>query len=164
MTPNAPLSTGLLLLGCAALGGIIALELSSELSLAPGVTAAAPAAPDIPEVEIEPFVPPPPDSFTEIGERPLFVPTRRPFVPPPEAEAEAIPVEEPPPEPLLAELVGVVLAGQQRAALVQEQGAAGPRRLAIGQTVDGWRVEEVEAGRALFRRGDEVQVLELRRD
>lgn len=164
MTRKAPLSTGFLLLGAAALATIIALELSQEISFAPDVTAAAPAAPDIPEVEIEPFVPPPPDRFTEIGERPLFVPSRRPFVPPPEGEAEDPAVEEPPPEPLLAELVGTVLAGDQRAALVQEQDAAAPRRLAIGQTVDGWRVEEVEAGRALFRRGDEVQVLELRRD
>lgn len=163
MSPNTPFSTGFLVLGCLALGTVLVLAWIEDVSLAPEVTAAAPAVPEIPEREPVTFTPPDPNAFEVIGERPLFSPTRRPFVPPAAPEPVAGPAE-PDPEPLTAELIGVVLTADQRAAMVQEEGARGPRRLAVGQSIAGWRVVAVESNRAVFQRGDEVQVLELRRD
>lgn len=163
MSPTSHLPTGFLVLSCLALGTVLAFELVEDVSLAPQVTAAAPAVPEIPERGPVSFEPPDPEAFEVIGERPLFSPSRRPFVPPAADEPAAGP-DEPPPEPLLAELIGVVLTADQRAAMVQEEGASSPRRVAVGQSVAGWRVVEVEPSRAVFRRGEEVQVLELRSD
>lgn len=156
-------SSGLLLLGCAALGGAIALELSEDLSLAPDVTAAAPSLPEVEEALVEPFDPPPPNLVTVISERPLFVPSRRPYVAPPPVEPAAGPAQAAA-EPLTAELVGVMLTGARRAALVQRKGSSSPERLSVGQSIDGWLVEQVEPRRAVLRRGAEERVLELRRD
>lgn len=163
MAPIRSLSSGLLAAGCAALAGVIVLELSEDMSLAPDVTAAAPSLPEVEEVLVEPFDPPPPDLFTVISERPLFAASRRPFVPPAVAEPAAGPVEAPL-EPLEAELVGVVLTGERRSALVHREGSAGPERFWVGQSVDGWLVEEVGRRHAVLRRGDEERILELRRD
>ena len=161
--PARPLSSGLLLLGCVALAGVIAIEFSEDIALAPDVTAAAPSLPEVAETVVEPFEPPPPDLFSVISERPLFVASRRPFVAPVEPEPEAGPTEAPL-EPLAAELVGVMLTGGQRSVLIQREGSASAERIAVGQSVDGWRVEEVDQRHALLRRGAEKQVLELRRD
>ncbi|MDX1540542.1 MAG: hypothetical protein R3349_03975, partial [Geminicoccaceae bacterium] len=109
------------------------------------------------------FEPPPPNLFTVISERPLFAPSRRPYIPPATVEPAAGPAEAPL-EPLAAELVGVMLTGERRAALVQREGSASVERLAVGQSIDGWLIEEVEPRYALLRRGGEEQVLELRRD
>ena len=163
MSPTSPFSTGVLALACLALGAVVALLWVEDVSLAPEVTAAAPSLPELPEREPVAFEAPAPDAFAVIGERPLFSPSRRPFVAPAAVEAPTAPVEAPS-EPLLAELVGVVLTTKQRAAMVQEEGASAPRRVAVGQSVAGWRVVEVERSRAVFQRGDETQVLELRRD
>jgi hypothetical protein len=163
MSASNHLSTGFLVMSCLALGSVVVFEMMGDVSLAPQVTAAAPTVPALPEREPVSFEPPDPEAFEVIGERPLFSPSRLPFVPPTTSEPVVEP-DQPPPEPLLAELVGVVLTADQRAAMVQEEGAPAPRRVTVGQSVAGWRVVEVERSRAVFRRGDEVQVLELRRD
>jgi hypothetical protein len=157
------LSTGLLLLACAALGGVIALEASEEFSFAPEVTAAAPALPDPPAPERTDYVPPPESDFEIIAERPLFSPSRRPFVPAVALAPEAGPEAEAVAEPLLAELIGVVLTGAQRSVLIQEEGRP-LRRVHLGQSLEGWRIEEVERDHVTLRRGDETHILEMRRD
>lgn len=157
------LSSGVLTLGCCGLAAVVALQLAGDVSLAPRVTAAAPPAPALPEADPVEFSPPPADAFSVISERPLFSATRQPFVPP----AEETPVETAvaaPEEPLLVELVGVVLTERQQAVMVQEEGERVPRRVNVGQSVDGWRVVSVARDGATFQRGDAVQKLRLRRD
>ena len=98
-------ATGIWLVLCAGLGGIVALELSSSLPFAPQVTAALPAAP-LPDIAPEPaaFEPPPITAFGEISQRPLFSTSRRPFVPEPESEGPTAPDEQ-----VSIELVGTLL-------------------------------------------------------
>lgn len=164
MTRTTPVSTGLLALGAAALSGIIALELTDGLAIAPEVTAAAPGVPEMKTPEPMSFTPPPPRTFGVISERPLFVASRRPFEPPLDPAPAAGPEEETELTPLDADLVGVMLTERGRFALVQRPDEPGPERLHPGQTLDGWHFETLEPDRATFRRGQEVRVLELRAD
>lgn len=153
-------ATGIWLLLCAGLGGIVALQLSSSLPLAPQVTAALPGAP-LPEPAAEPaaFEPPPRSAFDEIAERPLFAESRRPYVP--DRPPAAAPVEER--EEVVLELVGTLLTGQNRAALVKPEGQSA-RWLRSGQAIGGWQVEAIERDRITLRLDDEARTLQLRAD
>jgi hypothetical protein len=155
--------TGLLLLAIAGLGTVVGLELTGGVAIAPEVTAAAPAS-AAPEAPAEPaqFRPPAEQQFDEISDRPLFFPSRRPFVPPVAAtEAEAAPGGAP---ATGLELIGVLLTERQRAALVQPQGQPGAHWVHEQQTVAGWLVEEIAADRIRLREGDRVEVVKLRAD
>jgi hypothetical protein len=152
--------TGLWSLGIAGLAACVVLELTGT-GIAPEVTAAAPAT-GLPEAPPEPreFQPPPRREFNEISARPLFFPSRRPFVPPdaPAATQAAVP------PPIGVELIGVLLTEQERAALVQPQGEAEAHWLHEGQTVAGWSVEEIAADHVTLRDGDRLELVKLRAD
>lgn len=85
---------------------------------------------------------PPPEHFTEMVARPLFVPGRRPIGGPTAQGSDRVP---------RLRLVGIVLSGAVRLALVQSDGAA-PRKLAEGQSLDGWMVAAIEPRRIVLRR------------
>jgi hypothetical protein len=148
-------ATGIWLLLCTGLAGIVALELS--LPLAPQVTAALPAAP-LPEFapEPDPFDPPPRHVFAEIAARPLFSASRRPFLD--ESEAEL-----PPDESIAIELVGTLLAERGWAALLQPQGQ-NARWLRAGEKIAGWQVETIDRDQVSLRLDDQAKTLELRAD
>jgi general secretion pathway protein N len=152
-------ATGIWLLLCTGLGGMVALQLTSSLPLAPEVTAALPAAP-LPELPTEPaaFDPPPSSAFGEIAERPLFSESRRPFVPETEAEEPAAPDEQ-----VSIELVGTLLTEDGRAALLQPAGQVG-RWLRTGEKIAGWQIETIERDRITLRLDDETKTLQLRAD
>jgi Type II secretion system protein C len=155
--------TGLLLLAIAGLSAAVVLELTGGVAIAPDVTAAAPAT-AAPEAAAAPttYRPPPERQFDEISDRPLFFPSRRPFVPPAGAtEAEATPAAEP---AIGLELIGVLLTEHQRAALVQPQGEPAAHWVHEQQTVAGWLVEEIAPDRVRVREGDRVEVVKLRAD
>lgn len=155
--------TGLLLLAIAGLSAAVVLELTGGVAIAPDVTAAAPAT-AAPEAAAAPttYRPPPERQFDEISDRPLFFPSRRPFVPPAGAtEAEATPAAEP---AIGLELIGVLLTEHQRAALVQPQGEPAAHWVHEQQTVAGWLIEQIDADRVQLRDGDRVQVVKLRAD
>lgn len=149
-------ATGIWLLLCMGLGGIVALELS--VPLAPQVTAALPGAP-LPEFapEPDPFDPPPTGAFAEIAARPLFSQSRRPFVAATEGE-EQLAVES-----IAIELVGTLLTEQGRAALLQPQGQ-NARWLRAGERIAGWRIDAIERDQVRLRSDDEAKTLELRTD
>jgi hypothetical protein len=152
-------ATGIWLVLCAGLGGVVALELSSSLPLAPQVTAALPAAPP-PDLAPEPaaFAPPPSTAFGEISERPLFSTTRRPFVP--ETKVEELPEAD---EDVTIDLVGTLLTDDGRAALLQPAGQ-GARWLRTGERIAGWQIEAIERDRITLRLDDEAKTLQLRAD
>ena len=150
------------MLAIAGLSTVVAYELTGGVAIAPEVTAAAPAS-AMPEAAPEPteFQPPSQRQFDEISARPLFFPSRRPFAPPAEAEAQAAAVAEP---AVALELIGVLLTDQERAALLQPLGEPGALWAREQQTVAGWLVEEIAADRVRLREGDRVEVVELRDD
>lgn len=156
-------STGALLLACCVLGGIVILELTEDLPLAPQVTAAAPDTSELPRQESIEYQPPPPDQFDVIAMRPLFSVSRRPFEPEAEAtlESEADPDEDPGlPE---VELIGVLIADTRRSALLAPAGGQA-YWLNEGQLHEGWVIERIERNRATLRRDERVAILELRPD
>jgi hypothetical protein len=148
----------LLALVCVALAILVWLELTREPASAPGPGTTAADLPPLPEPPG--FEPPSPAAFDLIVLRPLFAPSRRPPEPPSEP-AEATPAP-PPPSPLAATLIGVTIAGAERAALVATHGTQ--RWLREGQELDGWQVLTIAPDRVRFRRGDEEALLRLRRD
>lgn len=157
--------TGLLLLACAALSGLLAMEWRgrSVTEAAAGVgSETSPDAASAPAPS-ERYSPPALASFDAILERPLFNPDRRPVAVPEPAVAPATT----PTKPLRARLEGVVQIGATSFALIRDLSSNEPVRLAQGMELNGWTLERVESGRAVLSRGDgQVQELklELQRD
>jgi hypothetical protein len=157
---TAPWTTAVLATACAGLGAAVVFELTGGVPLAPEVTAAPPSTPQV-DWSYEPveFTPPSRDEIEEIAARPLFSPSRRPFVAPEEEEAPA-PAESLPE----VQLIGVLMTEQQRAALVQQTEGGDPSWVREGTAVGGWRVEKIEGSRVHLRAGGRLEVVELRPD
>ena len=154
-------ATGFWLLICAGLAGVVLLELSSNLMLAPQVGAAPSLAPFSHSEPVSPlFEAPPEDTFEEIVLRPLFSETRRRFVPP-AIDADVGPAAA---EPAVAvELVGTLVSGERRAALLQPADRVASWRRE-GEKIAGWRVVRIARDRVTMQRGEETRKLELRAD
>jgi hypothetical protein len=154
--------TGLLLLACAALGGLLALEWRGRSVTGAGAGVGSETAPDAASAPApsNPYSPPVLASFDAILERPLFIPDRRPVaVPEPEAAPAATPSA-----PLRARLEGVVRIGATSFALIRDLSRNEAVRLAQGMELNGWTLDRVESGRAVLSRGDgQVQELKLER-
>lgn len=94
----------------------------------------------------------------EIIDRPLFFASRRPLPPEPPAVAEAKPEPIPPVD---FTLVGTVLSGSSRVALIKPDKTA-LVELALGQAVGAWTVSAIDADRIVVRHGGTEQLLGLR--
>jgi hypothetical protein len=138
---------------------------SADAAAAPAEDAAPAAASDAPLAEADlALALPPPERFAVIVERPLFSPTRRPTPPaadvapapeampelPPEAEA---PAEAEPPPVVDFTLVGVVIAGTERYALVERHEDGRVVQVPEGGDVSGWFAVLIDPDRAVFRNG-----------
>jgi hypothetical protein len=103
------------------------------------------------------------DSFAAIIERPLFSPSRRPAqaatTPAPET-VEAAPAET----PLDFALVGTIVSGDERVALVETKGDGKVVQVRERGEVLGWTALLIEDGRVVFRRGRAEEELVLRYD
>lgn len=118
---------------------------------------------DVPALPPEPSVALAPKSeFSLIAERPLFQPSRRPFIaatvaaPPPPAPA-------PPPPPAIRAytVVGVMVSGSRRLAWLKPPAGGSPARVAEGDVVQGWRVKQIDKDRVTFEAGALEHVLTL---
>jgi hypothetical protein len=109
---------------------------------------AAPLPPAAPaEAPLARFVPPPDVRFAEIARRPLFIPGRRP-------QENLEPVKPPPPvPPPVLQVQGVVLAPDRRYAIIKHGNPPKLASLAVGATVDGWRIESIESDYVALRSG-----------
>jgi len=104
---------------------------------------------------LQSFQPLPLLRYAEIKERPVFIDARRP-----EEDEVAAPPDQPPDQPL--NLIGVVLIPNSAAALLRpEEPNAKVLRVPQGGMVDGWRLETVQAGKVVLRKGNEVRELAL---
>ena len=105
--------------------------------------------------------------FNLITERPLFEPTRRPFLPvvaEPVVEEDVepapvpiVPVQVPPPD---AALLGVMTGGARNAALVSLQGDD-PNWLSEGDDLQGWNLGEITPGFIILEREGRRHRVEL---
>lgn len=88
--------------------------------------------------------------FEAIVRRPLFSPTRKPS-PLPEAAPQPIPArQEPPPTPLVATLIGIVISPDVRSAVLRMSDGKNIT-IAEGESVDGWKLSEVMPDAARFK-------------
>ncbi len=95
--------------------------------------------------------------YTVMSERPLFIETRRPYVPTPSSLPAAAAAA--PPEPLT--LLATVLADGHRIALVQSQRDNRTQKVEVGAVLFGWTLAEVESDFVTLRRGNESRRLDL---
>ncbi|MDE2075280.1 MAG: hypothetical protein KGJ81_17750, partial [Alphaproteobacteria bacterium] len=130
----------MLLALCAALLAALAYALNAPLAplRPPLLRAHLPAAPTM---QAAPFASPPLANFSVINERLVFNPLRQPIVPPPSKDKDSA---APPPPPNLV-LVGVIIDGDQRLALIKLAGAPFAAGYAVGAEIAGWQLTEIDA-------------------
>jgi hypothetical protein len=153
--------TWFLLLCALLLAGVLARQLAERTleetpPAAAGAVTSADPSPLPPEAV---FDPPARAAFDEILERPLFSEDRRP---PPEPEQ---PVAAPAPMmPVRLQLLGVATTGDVAVALVRDLTTQELLRLSEGMVHQGWTVSALEPGRAVLKRGEQTQELDLELD
>jgi hypothetical protein len=118
-------------------------------------TAAAGAGQGVKPPRLPPM--PPLASYSEVVERPLFSSTRRP---PPEAEKPTVVAAR---LPVNYRLEGTALSPRGRVAVVRDTRSSTLHRLALGEQVDGWQLEQVRPGQAALTQGERKIQLELDR-
>lgn len=132
-------------LALAILAAALAAQLARDLTRPP------PEMPDMASATPKPLPPPPlldtppVEQFTAMVSRPLFAASRRPVAGKPAAATLRLPE---------ARLVGVLLSGTLRQALLKIDAAKPPRRLTEGQELDGWTIAVIEPRRVLLRQGE----------
>ena len=103
-------------------------------------------------------------AFDEIVERPLFNATRQPFV---AAASEAIKKATPQKKKTTTgrqnqlSLSAVVITSKKQIAILQNVKDKSLQRIALGDTVDGWTLNEVTPNSIKLSKGDEIKNLEL---
>lgn len=141
---------------CLALAALFVFEQNAE-----------PAAAEVPVLRWQPAAPaplalapalPPSDSFAAIDERPLFNPARKPVQPAPDAAAAAA---APPPPPSNVSLIGIIIDGERRIAMLRTPASPLAISVAVGQDVGGWQVSAIEPGRVVLHSGTSDFVLDL---
>jgi len=96
-------------------------------------------------------------SFATIDARPVFDATRQPVAAPPEAfVADGTSSSLPP-----MTLVGIIIDRQTRLALIKLAGAPLAMSYAVGMSVSGWQIVEIEADRIVLRAGGANQEIRL---
>ncbi|MGH1482976.1 MAG: hypothetical protein ACRBM6_30415 [Geminicoccales bacterium] len=149
------------LMASAGLAGVITLQVQEKSWLAMPVIAAT-AEPDQEQGRVDSGIAsrlPDVDWLDRIVERPLFSASRRPFSP---AEGKPAARSEPEVETLDLTLTGILLAGEDKVALLAHP-KQGLLRLRQGQKVDGWRVDQINGDEVRLKRGGKVTLLSLRK-
>jgi hypothetical protein len=101
------------------------------------------------------FSPPPVESFAAINARPIFSPERKPIEPVAIASANG------PSQLLKAILVGVIMDAQNRLALIKTAASPLAEAFAVGATIEGWQVQEIDTDKVVLRSGaaqDEIRL------
>jgi len=97
--------------------------------------------------------------YPAIAAHPLFYPTRTPWIPP------ATPVElqaASAPSPLTGyTLVGVIVSGSARSALIKASGTNKTVMLGEGKQLEGWTLREITRERLYFAAGDDTYGMTL---
>jgi general secretion pathway protein N len=103
------------------------------------------------------------EAFTVVGERTLFMPTRRPPEPP-EAPAPNTPQppKPPPPPPPDLEVHAIVREGERWIAVISRTRGGEPVQAQPGDTVHGWEVTAIDPETVQLRAGSRVVSLRLR--
>jgi hypothetical protein len=104
------------------------------------------------------FTPPPPETFAEIDERSIFNPMRTRIAPSGIAADNA---ETGTSLPADLSLVGIILDGERKMALLKSAAAPAVVSVTEGGVIDGWRVSTVLRDRVVFMAAGVRQELKL---
>jgi hypothetical protein len=93
------------------------------------------------------------DKFTEVADRPLFSPARRPVIPPPQklvaAFVQPVPPPPPPPQPPASHVLAIVIGPDRRAAVLQL--TSGKTAVVVeGEHIGEWVLTRVLPDRAIL--------------
>jgi len=97
---------------------------------------------------------PPPETFAEIGTRPLFSPGRRGTAAPAATGATTL-------QPPDVTLVGIMIDSQDRIAMLRTPSSPLATAFHIGATVSGWQLSEIAPDRIVLSAGparDEIRL------
>jgi hypothetical protein len=151
-TPSQMMLGGVCLLLLAAIGYEIAAPLPViEPPTAP-MTDRTVTAPTLPV-----FRAPSSESFSDINSRPLFDRARRPITP---TESTA-PLSSDGSSPPAASLVGVIIDGGTRLAMVRTPASPLATSVSVGDTVEGWRVTKIDPDRIVLHAGGNDEEIRL---
>lgn len=114
----------------------------------------APALPRVELAEVGPRLGPP-TQYSEVSQRPLLIPSRRPAAMSDAGDQDA---------PLDFTLTGVLMAGDFRAAMLQSPDGSRSQRVREGELVEGtsWRLQALEPRAAVFEGPEGQRRLDLR--
>ena len=154
-----------LLVLCIGLGSLVYWQLEYPPAYPSAVVAIVstdqPAEPGSTDARQAEFTLPPLEQFSEIVARPLFSQTRLP-----PSETEDTVADDAQPLPIRPDfnliLAGVVISAEGRMALLQRPTSTDLIRALLGQEIDGWQVELIEADRVTLRHGETVEVVTLK--
>lgn len=136
--------TVLLTVICLALGLIIYGEVRGQAE--PVSTSPSAKNPEFVAAGMPPvFTMPPPETFSAILERPVFVVSRRAIFVGKAQEASLAPSE--------IEIVGIVVSDGDRFAIVKAHNGAQPEPAREGQVIDGWSIQAIGTDHVRMRRG-----------
>lgn len=145
-------------IGLSALCGVLLLGIAYETT-APQAQFAVPqiamGATATPANGVRTFIAPQPSPFNVINDRPVFSPTRKPIAPAPVGPAAA------PPPPPTASLIGVILDGQSRLALVKTPSSPLETSVGVGGNVGGWQVTQILPDRIVLQLGTAEEIIKL---
>jgi hypothetical protein len=137
---------------CGILAAIVAAELILPVAAPP--TAGTGGSRPLPPPPPAPGLAPAPESaFAVVLERPVFSPWRRPAPAPAAGEVTAAAGQ--------VRVVGIVIAGEDRMALVQLGDGDPPRPVRQGQEIGGWVAISIASDRVLFRHDGAEQEIGL---
>lgn len=145
---------GLLALASLGLGGLVALQLRTPPEVPAAVSPEASIVASAPDEaaqlgDTRTFSPRPIETYAGIEARPLFMSSRRPQ--PPSAPAAGGQSGH---DSLM--LAGVILMRDKRIAMIETKRTAGVAVVHEGESVEGWRVDEIAADRVVISQNADV--------
>lgn len=105
----------------------------------------------------------PPEAFSEIVERPLFMENRRPFVPP-ASKGSKEPKRPHQTEPDIStqiSLSAIIIADDERIALIENNRDKKLQKLRQGEAFNGWTLTDIQNNSIAMQRGQETRHIEL---
>ncbi len=150
-----------LLLSLVALSALVIAELRFEIGAGAGGLAAVPTSAPFAAAPMPRFALVDRESFSETLARPLFMPDRQrpadaPVAGPVEKSRAARPNAN------RYALSAIIIVDDQRIALLTDTATGGLRRVREGESIAGWRVEEIHEDSAVLSNGDAREELALR--
>lgn len=102
----------------------------------------------------------PPEAFSEIVERPLFMENRRPFMPPASTEPKR-PHQAEPDISTQISLSAIVITDNKRIALIENSRNKKLQKLQQGETFNGWTLTDIETNSIAMQKGPDTRRIEL---